>query len=324
VLRIGGMQLFRLDSSESGDASIARLSRLAKGVVVGYAVLTVALGIAFSLAGMTALEAVCHAMSTLSTGGFSTSSRSFGHFGAGARWIAVIGMIAGGTTFSLFLEPWRRAPAGLLADRQVRRYLMVIVIFSLLLTLWLWGSGRMGLGDAFDHAVFNATSVMTTGGFHWGDYDNWGGFVMAFVGGCSGSAAGGIKIFRLEVLFAAAGIHLRRLLHPRGVFSIDLNRRQVTEPVVRSVLSFVMLYLVSVAILALALAATGLDVTTSLSGAAAALGNIGPGLGPIIGPGGSYHDLPAAAKWLLTVGMLLGRLELATVIILFSPSFWRN
>ncbi len=329
VLRIGGMQLFRLDSSESGDATIPRLSQLARGVVAGYSVLTIALAIAFALAGMTALEAVCHAMSTLSTGGFSTSADSFAHFGPGARWVAVVGMIAGGTTFSLFLQPWRRAPAELLADRQVRRYLTVIALFSLLLTLWLWGSGRMDFGHALGHAVFDATAVITTSGFHWGDYDAWGGFsqvaffVMAFVGGCSGSAAGGIKIFRLEVLFAAAGIHLRRLLHPRGVFAIELDRRRVTEAVVRSVLSFVMLYLISVAILALALAATGLDATTSLSGAVAALGNIGPGLGHVIGPAGSYHNLPAAAKWLLTIGMVVGRLELATVIALLTPSFWR-
>ncbi len=329
-LRIGGMQLFRLDSSESGDASIPRLSRLAWGVLAGYALFTFVLAIAYLIAGMTLLEAVCHAMSTLSTGGFSTSDQSLGHFGSGARWIAVVGMIAGGTTFSLFLEPWRRQPVDLLNDSQVRRYFAVIVIFSLLLTLWNWSSGHMTLGDALERSIFNATSILTTGGFHWGDYDAWGGFaqvaffIMAFIGGCSGSAAGGIKVFRLEVLFAAAGIHLRRLLHPHGVFAIEINNRRVTEPVVRSVLGFVMLYLICVALLALALALTGLDAGTSLSGAASALGNIGPGLGPIIGPTGSYHTVPDAAKWVLIGGMLLGRLELATVIALFSRAFWRS
>jgi trk system potassium uptake protein TrkH len=329
-LRIGGMQLFRLDSSESGDASIARLSRLAWGVLAGYAVFTLLLAVAFLVTGMNLLEAVCHAMSTLSTGGFSTSDRSLAGFNDGARWVAVVGMIAGGTTFSLFLEPWRRDRSALLRDSQVRRYLIVIAVFALLLTLWNWSSGRMPLGDSLERSVFAAVSVVTTGGFRWGDYNSWGGFaqvaffIMAFVGGCSGSAAGGIKVFRLEVLFAAAGIHLRRLLHPHGVFAIELNGRRVAEPVVRSVLSFVMLYLICVALLALALAVTGLDATTSLSGAVSALGNIGPGLGSIIGPTGSYHDLPGAAKWILTAGMLLGRLELATMIALFSRSFWRS
>lgn len=329
-LRIGGMQLFRLDSSESGDASIPRLSKLAWGVLAGYSLFTALLAIAYLLTGMTLLEAVCHAMSTISTGGFSTSDRSFGYFSDGARWVAVVGMIAGGTTFSLFLQPWRREPAALFKDSQVRRYLAVIVVFSLLLAIWNWSSGRMMFGEALERSVFNVTSVLTTSGFHWGDYDAWGGFaqvaffIMAFIGGCSGSAAGGIKVFRLEVLFAAAGIHLRRLLHPHGVFAIELNDRRISESVVRSVLGFVMLYLICVALLALALALTGLDAGTSLSAAASAMGNIGPGLGPVIGPGGSYHDVPQAAKWILTAGMLLGRLEVATVIALFSRAFWRS
>ncbi|HEY1722170.1 MAG TPA: TrkH family potassium uptake protein [Magnetospirillaceae bacterium] len=329
-LRIGGMQLFRLDSSESGDASIPRLSKLAWSLLAGYSLFTFILAIAFMIAGMNLLEAVCHAMSTISTGGFSTSDRSLGHFSEAARWIAVIGMVAGGTSFTLFLEPWRRGPAALFGDSQVRRYLMIIVIMSLLLTVWNWSSGHMALGEALERSIFNATSVLTTSGFHWGDYDSWGGFaqvaffIMAFIGGCSGSAAGGIKVFRLEVLFAAAGIHLRRLLHPHGVFAIELNERRISEPVVRSVLGFVMLYLICVALLALALALTGLDAGTSLSGAASALGNIGPGLGPIIGPAGSYQDVPQAAKWILTAGMLLGRLEVATVIAVFSRAFWRS
>ncbi len=330
VLRIGGMQLFRLDSSESGDASIPRLSQLARGVLGGYTLFTAILAAAFAFAGMNTLEAVCHAMSALSTGGFSTSDQSLGHFGDGARWVAVVGMIAGGTTFSLFLEPWRRGPSALFGDSQARRYLMIIAGFALLLTLWNWGRDDMELGEALRRSVFNAVSVITTTGFHWGDYDAWGGFarvaffIMAFVGGCSGSAAGGIKVFRFEVLIAAAGIHLRRLLHPHGVFAIELNRRPVTDPVLRSVVSFVMLYLICVAVLVLALALTGLDITTCLSGAAAALGNVGPGVGSLIGPGGSYHSLPVAAKWMLMAGMLVGRLELAVVIILFAPKFWRS
>ena len=329
VLRIGGMQLFRLDSSEAGDATVPRLWQLARGVVAGYACSPPSSRPPLPCRDES-LEAVCHAMSALSTGGFSTSDQSLGHFGDGARWVAVVGMIAGGTTFSLFLEPWRRGPSALFGDSQARRYLMIIAGFALLLTLWNWGRDDMELGEALRRSVFNAVSVITTTGFHWGDYDAWGGFarvaffIMAFVGGCSGSAAGGIKVFRFEVLIAAAGIHLRRLLHPHGVFAIELNRRPVTDPVLRSVVSFVMLYLICVAVLVLALALTGLDITTCLSGAAAALGNVGPGVGSLIGPGGSYHSLPVAAKWMLMAGMLVGRLELAVVIILFAPKFWRS
>jgi trk system potassium uptake protein TrkH len=330
VLRIGGMQQFRLDSSEPGESAIPRLSRQNRGLLIVYPLLTAILAIAFALTGMNGLESLCHAMSALSTGGFSTSDQSLGHFGDGARWVAVIGMIAGAITFSLYVAPLRQALAALLADSQVRRFLIVVLVFAALLTAWNWGSGRMDGSQAVQRSVFNTVSILTTTGFHWGDYDSWGGFApvafffMALIGGCTGSAAGGIKMFRFEVLFAAAAIHLKRLLHPHGMFTIEFNKRRISEPVVRSVVSFVMLYLISIALLALALAVAGLDVTTSLSGAAAAIGNVGPGLGPLIGPGGGYHGLAAAAKWLLIGGMIAGRLELATVIVLFTRTFWRS
>jgi len=330
LLRIGGMQLFRLDSSEVGEATIPRLSQQGRGLLIVYPAFTAVLAVAFAISGMNALESVCHAMSALSTGGFSTSDQSLGHFGDGAHWVAVVGMIAGAITFSLYLEPLRRGPTTIFADSQVRRFLILIATFSLLLALWNWGSRGMAVGPALRLSIFNTVSILTTTGFHSGDYDAWGGFaqvaffVMALIGGCTGSAAGGIKVFRFEVLLASASIHLKRLLHPHGMFAIELNKRRITDPVVRSVMSFVMLYLTSVSLLALALAVTGLDATTSLSGAAAALGNVGPGLGHLIGPAGSYHAVPVAAKWILIAGMILGRLELATVIVLFTPTFWRS
>ena len=330
LLRIGGMQLFHLDTSEVGEHRLPHLSLRGRRLIAAYCGLTALLAIAFAVCGMNALEAFCHAMSTLSTGGFSTSDQSLGHFGDGARWVAIVGMIAGAITFTLYIEPLRRAPASFLADSQLRRFLAMILAFAVLLTLWNWWSGRMEGFDAVQRSVFNTVSILTTTGFHWGGYDSWGGFApvafffMAFIGGCTGSAAGGIKIFRFEVLLAAAAIHLKRLLHPHGVFAIELNKRRINEPVVRSVMGFVMLYLVSVAILAVALAICGLDVTTCLSGAAASIGNVGPGLGRLIGPAGGYSGLPEAAKWLLIAGMIVGRLELATVLILFTPIFWRS
>ena len=205
-----------------------------------------------------------------------------------------------------------------------------MVFFAALLTFWNWAVRDMSAYDAFRQSTFNAVAVLSTTGFHTNDYDSWGGFaevvffMMAFVGGCTGSTAGGIKVFRYEVLFANAGAHLKRLLHPHGVFVIDFNGQMVSEQVVRSVLSFVALYFFCFALLALGLTMTGLDAVTGLSGAAAAISNMGPGLGPLIGPGGSYHDLSNPAKWLFTFGMLLGRLELAPLIILITPAFWRR
>jgi trk system potassium uptake protein TrkH len=184
--------------------------------------------------------------------------------------------------------------------------------------------------DALRHAAFNVVSVVTTTGFAVSDYSTWGGFpqvaffILTFIGGCTGSTAGAIKVFRWEVLFAMASVHVKRLLHPHGIFVIDFNRQRISDSVVRSVLGFMVLYFFVFALLSLALTMVGLDAVTSLSGAATALGNVGPGLGPIIGPAGNFAPLPDAAKWLLSAGMLLGRLELLTVLVLFVPAFWRD
>ncbi|PKU26124.1 TrkH family potassium uptake protein [Telmatospirillum siberiense] len=330
MLRIGGMQLFRMESSDKTDKVKARISQVTYGILTVYALFTLVLAVALALSGMSPLESVCHAMSSLSTGGFSTSDQSLGHFGDAAQWICVIGMLVGGATFTQFLSPWKRRRWNILDDSQIRWYLLIICGFALLLTLWNWTMRDVTFYDAFRQSAFNVVSIISTTGYHTSNYDAWGGFAqvaffaMAFLGGCTGSTAGGIKIFRYEVLFAVAGVHIRRLLHPSGIFVIDFNGLRLTDAVVRSVLGFMMLYFFCFMLLALALAVVGLDVTSAVSGAASALANIGPGLGSVIGPAASYADVPDEAKFLLAFGMLVGRLELATVLILFSKTFWRE
>jgi trk system potassium uptake protein TrkH len=330
VLRIGGMQLFRMESSDKTEKVKARISQVATGIILVYALFTLLLTIALALAGMTPLESVCHAMSSLATGGFSTSDQSLGHFSAAAQWICMLGMVAGGITFTQFITPWRRGRWSILEDSQTRWYLIMIVFFAMLMTFWNWAMRDVDAADAFRQSVFNVVSIITTSGFHTGDYDAWGGFaqvaffVMTFIGGCTGSTAGGIKIFRYEVLFAVTGVHLSRLLHPHGIFVIDFNRLHLSDAIVRSILGFMMLYFFCFVLLAMALTVVGLDVTSALSGAASALANVGPGLGHLIGPGSNYAELPDEAKCLLAFGMFAGRLELATVLILFSKTFWRE
>ncbi|MDR3437621.1 TrkH family potassium uptake protein [Telmatospirillum sp.] len=330
IMRIGGMQLFRMESSDKTDKVKARISVVASGILKVYGIFTLLLMIAFSAAGMTPLEAACHAMSSLSTGGFSTSDQSLGHFGDAARWICVLGMLLGGVTFARFVAPWKRGRWSIFEDSQVGWYLVIIAGFSALLTFWNWSTRDLGPYEALRQSVFNVVSIVTTSGFHTADYDAWGGFAqiaffsMTFIGGCTGSTAGGIKVFRYEVLFAVTRAQIRRLLHPHGIFVIDFNRLRLTDAVVRSVLGFMMFYFFCFMLLALGLTLVGLDVISSLSGAASALANVGPGLGPVIGPGASYADLPDEAKYLLAFGMLVGRLELATVLILFTKVFWRE
>ncbi len=330
-LRIGGMQLFRMESSDKSEQVVPRFKQVAWGVLTVYSLFTVLLACGLMLAGMTPLEAVCHAMSSISTGGFSTSDRSLGAFSDGARWIAVLGMVVGGGTFSLYVRPWSRHGGwALLKDSQLRWYLSTMLFFSLLLTFWNWAVKNMPAYEALRASTFNVVAMLTTTGFFSNDYDRWGHFaevvffMLAFVGGCTGSSAGGIKVFRYEVLFAMVRQQARRLLHPHGVFVIRFNGRVVDDMALRSVLTFVMFYFFAFAALALALTMTGLDALTSLSASASAMGNVGPGLGPLVGPGHGYGAVPLAAKVLLTGGMLLGRLEVATVLVLLTRGFWRE
>lgn len=330
MLKIGGMQLFRMESSDKSDKIKARVSQVTSRILIVYGMLTLLLTVLFALAGMSPLEAVCHAMSSLSTGGFSTSDQSLGHFGDGAQWVCIFGMALGGATLTQFIAPWKRGRRRILDDSQIRWYLGVIVLFSTVLTFWNWAMRDLSLYDAIRQSVFNVVSTISTTGYHTSNYDSWGGFAqvaffaMTFLGGCTGSAAGGIKIFRYEVLFAVAGVHIRKLLHPSGIFVIDFNGLRLTDIVVRSVLGFMMFYFFCFMLLSLCLTVLGLDVTSAVSGAASSLANLGPGLGDLIGPGSCYADVPDEAKFLLAFGMLVGRLELATVLILFSTGFWRE
>jgi len=330
LLRIGGMQIFRVENSGQDGQMAPRLPRLAGRLMTIYGVLTLITAIALKLAGMSVLQAVCHAMSALSTGGFSTSDHSLASFNDAARWICAVAMIAGGTNLSLFISRWRGKRWRILRDTQVRWYVATIVGFSLALTFWYWAVDGKHPLVALQHAGFQSASIITTTGFRLSEDQGWGGFpqvaifVMSFIGGCTGSAAGGIKIFRYEVLFAVSRLHVARMLYPHGVFSVTFNRLRLPEAVLRSVLGFFMLYFSCYAALSIALAAVGVDPLTSLSAAAAAIGNVGRGVGPVIGVSGGYAALPVAAKWLLSLGMLFGRLELVPLLLPFFSGFWKH
>lgn len=330
MLRIGGMQIFRVEHSGKDARTSPRLPRLAGRLLIVYLGLSVLMAFGLRLAGMTTLQAVCHAMSGLSTGGFSTSDRSLGAFSDAARWICAIGMMIGGCNLSLFISRWRGKRWRVLRDTQVRWYVATMLGFSLTLTFWYWAVDGWHPLAAFQHAGFQSVSIISTTGFRLSDDQGWGGFpqvaifLMTFIGGCTGSAAGGIKIFRYEVLFAVSRQHVARMLYPHGVFSVTFNRLRLPEAVLRSVLGFFMLYFACFAILAVGLAVVGMDPLSSLSAAASALGNVGRGVGPVIGVAGGYATLPMAAKWLLSLGMLAGRLELVPLVLPFFPGFWKH
>ena len=329
-LRVGGMQLFRMESSDRSAKILPRAGQIAASFGAAYFVLSVACAVCYWIAGMGAFDAITHAMATLSTGGFANYDSSFGHYGSAAiDWVGTLFMLAGGAPFVLFVQALRGTPSALWRDSQVHAYLGVVGAASAGLAVWLWLTRDMGFMDALHHSAFNVVSVVTTTGFASTDYTTWGSlavavfFFLTFVGGCTGSTAGGIKLFRFEVAMILMKSQMRRLAHPSGVFVRLYHGRPLTDEVVNSVSVFIFVYVVAFALIATGLALVGLDLVTSASGAVTALSNVGPGLGPIIGPAGNFAPLPDAAKWLLSLGMLLGRLEFFTVLVLLTPKFWR-
>ena len=330
MLRVGGMQLFRMESSDTSEKVLPRAAQIAAATGIIYVALTAVCVASLWAAGMGGLEALVHAMTTVATGGFSTSDASVGHFAsAPVEWTVTLFMILGSLPFVLYLQAVRGAPLLLWRDSQVRAFLLIVAVCFLAVTFWRAAQGGGG-GDAVRTSAFNVVSIITGTGYSTADFSAWGSFAVAaffffmFIGGCAGSTSCGIKVFRYQVVGATALTQLRQLLRPHGVFVPHYNGKPIPDHVSDAVLSFIFLFVIVFGLLALALMVIGLDFVTALSGAASAIANVGPGLGPVIGPMGTYAPLPDAAKWLLALGMLLGRLELFTVLVLFTPAFWRD
>ena len=328
-LRVGGMQLFRAESSDRSQKITARPVQLSLYLFWIYFVLTVMCGFAYWAAGMTPFNAANHAMATLATGGFSTHDTSFGYYpGFAVKWVGVVFMALGSLPFVLYIKSIKGDWPSLFRDQQVRGFMLLLAVSTLCLTVWLWESS-MPFWMALTHAAFNVTSIVSTTGFSSADYTLWGTFpaglilLLTFIGGCTGSTAGAIKVFRIEIMLLVAREQLRKLVLPNLYFSRTFNGEPVSDEILRSVIAFIFIYISVTGLLTLGMTALGLDLVTSFSGVATAVGNVGPGLGPIIGPYGNFSSIPDGAKWILIVGMLLGRLEFFTILVIFTRTFWR-
>ncbi len=331
MLQIGGMQLFHTESSDRSDKVMPRMTQIASGIGLTYLGLTIACAVLLIAVGVGAFDAIVHAMTTIATGGFSTSDSSIAGFGnAAAESIIILFMIVGSLPFVLYLRAMTGRPGALFRDIQVRAFLAIVLIIVAVVAFWRAHWGGVAFLDALRSAAFNVVSVITGTGYSTAAYDGWGAFAVAtfffimFIGGCAGSTTCGIKVFRFQVLYVTAQAQMRRLIQPHGVFVPHFNRRPIDQDVASSVMSFFFLFVATYGALALALGALGLDFLTAVSGAATAICNVGPALGETIGPAGTFAPLPDAAKWVLAAGMLLGRLELFTILVLFTPSFWRG
>lgn len=331
LLRIGGMRLFQTESSDRSEKVMPRSHMVAKFIVLTYVGLTALGSLGFWAAGMSLFDAINHAMSAIATGGFSTSDQSLAKWPQPAvHWVAIVVMILGSLPFTLYVATLRGNRKALFRDEQVRGLLGLLVVTWAVMTLWYWATTDLPWYDALRHVALNVTSVVTTTGFALGDYSLWGNFALmlffylGFIGGCSGSTAGGVKIFRFQVAYILLKANLNQLIHPRAVIRQQYNGHRLDDEIVRSILTFSFFFTITICAIALALSLLGLDWMTALTGAASTVSGVGPGLGETIGPAGNFASLPDAAKWILSAGMLLGRLEIITVLVLCVPAFWRH
>ena len=330
MLQIGGMQLFKVEAFETPEKILPRATQISGFITLIFLNLTALCMLAYLFAGMSVLDAVVHAMTTVATGGFSNHDASLGYFNNPAiDTIAIIFMIIGSLPFLLYVQALQGQINPLFRDSQVRTFL--ILLGGTILFAWTIEevAGIRAGADALRFAAVNVTSILTGTGYSTTAYDGWGPvaiaffFFIMFIGGCAGSTSCGIKIFRFQVLFQNLRQHLSRVLYPHGIFTQKFNGRPISDDVTAAVMSFFFLYVVSFAASAIALSLAGVDTLTALSGAGSAISNVGPGLGAIIGPTGTYEPLDDLPKWILSLTMLLGRLELFTVLVLLSPRFWR-
>lgn len=329
-LRIGGMQFFRMESSERSDKPVARVQIFASYLITIYVLLTLACMVSYAAGGMTWFDAMNHAMTTIATGGYSTHDTSFAQFNDAVLITAIVFMLVGAmpfTAFFLFMinRDFRRA-----FDSQMFVLLGIVACLFVPAFIAAGNTAAFRPPDAFLHTLFNVVSILTTTGYGSTDYITWGPLavsvflVASLVGGCAGSTAGGFKTYRLIILAQNLRVSIRELVYPSGVFPIYYNGRRVAPEALKSITTFFFAFIAILFVFTILLTATGLELDDAFSGALACLSNVGPGITELIGPAGNFSSLPDTAKWLLILLMFLGRLEIMTLLVILTPIFWRS
>lgn len=331
MLGIGGMQLYRTETpGPVKDTKLTpRITETAKALWYIYAALTIACAVAYWIAGMSPFDAIAHSFSTVAIGGFSTHDASMGYFDSVAiEMVAVVFMILSVANFGLHFVAWRnRSIKQYLLDPEYRFFIVILLVFVVMTTATLMVTRVYAPGEALRYGIFESVSLLTTTGYGTADFASWPLYLpfflilASFIGGCAGSTAGGIKAIRTMLLLKQGLREIKRLIHPAGVFPIKVGKRPVGDRVIEAVWGFFSMYIMIYGLILFALLATGMDFVTSWSAVAAALNNLGPGLGDVAS---HYANIPDVAKWVLCIAMLLGRLEIFTLLVLFSPHFWRS
>ena len=332
LLNIGGMQLFRMESSDTTEKILPKTREITLIISIIYLALTFTCGISYWAVGMNIFDSIAHSMTTIATGGFSTYSGSIGHFqNPRIEIISIIFIVLGSIPFIAYLKFVKGDKKIFFKDAQIKGLIYILIISILLMFLYLMLSNKeYSFSENLRISTFNVVSVLSGTGYVTADFSSWGNFplifflFLMFIGGCAGSTTCGIKIFRFQILSHFIINQIKKLVYPHGVFSIKYNNEKINDTFIYSIITFIFLYFFIFFILAALLSVNGLDFITAISGSASAIANVGPGLGNVIGPNGNFSDLPNFSKLSLSLGMLLGRLELFAVLVLFFPSFWKN
>ncbi len=332
LLKVGGMQLFKMEGPLSTEKILPRTLEVATILISTYLVLTIICAFLYWFFGMSFFDSVAHSMTTLATGGFSTHNDSIGFFSnPNIEIIASVFIILGSIPFISYLKFIKGNKKIFLEDVQIKGLINILIISIIIMFAYLFFiSNELTIFDKLRISAFNVISILSGTGYVTDDFGLWGKFslifflFLMFIGGCAGSTACGIKIFRLQMLMIFLKNQIKKLISPNSVIVVKYNNQKITDDFIKSVITFIFSFLFIFLIIALLLSLSGLNFLTSISGAASAISNVGPGLGDIIGPNGNYKNIPDFSKWVLSFGMLLGRLELFAILVLFFPSFWRN
>ncbi len=331
VLKVGGMQLFKTEFSSRDDKVLPRTKTIAAGIGLVYFGLTFVCFLSLVVAGMDIFDAVAHSMTIVATGGFSTKNMSIGHFDSILiESVSIFFMFISALPFIILFQLLKGKFLIFFKNSQIQFFFITVFFLTLLVTFWLQRYYEVSFLQAFRISIFSVVSVTTGSGFSTYDFSTWGSFIsliflfFMLMGGCSGSSSCGLKIFRMQILLTNAISLIRKIIQPRGVFIPSYNTKAIDNEILSSVTGYFFLYIFTFGVLTLILSFDELDIITALSGSAAALANVGPGLSEAIGPSGNYSGISNFSKICLTIGMLIGRLELYPILILFSPEFWRN
>ena len=331
LLKVGGMQVFKTDSSEA-EKLLPKTVEVASTIILIYTTLTLGCSVMYWVRGMTFFDSVAHAFTTLATGGFSTHDESIGYFKSPAiEFTSIIFIILGSLPFIAYLKFIKGNRKIFFTDVQIKGFIYLILISITIMFLYLFLNNiETSFIDNLRISSFNVLSILSGTGYVTDDFGLWGEFplifflFLMFIGGCAGSTTCGIKIFRLQILFLFVGNHIKKLIYPNSVFIINYNKQKVEDTFINSVVIFIFSYLLLFLVISILLSISGLDFLSAISGAATSISNVGPGLGDMIGPNGNFAKVSDTAKWILSFAMLLGRLEIFAVLVLFLPSFWRT